>query len=407
MLDVYKILTITYKEVNVSHISDFIVKYATQEELSVKLQQLKTDFDFSEFMYLATCNRVMYFFVSKGSANQAFKIDFFKKINPNLNSKQIEQSIAFYQGGEALKHLFSVASSTDSMVVGEREILRQLREAYETSKAFNLIGDDIRLAVDNAVLASKSVYSNTRIGEKPVSVASLAAQRLMNFHLSKHARILMIGAGQTNMLVSKFLLKYHFDNVTVCNRNVERAQELAKTLNGKAIGLDSLTDYEGGFDAIIVSTGATTPIVNETVYKQLLGKDSDRKLIIDISIPNNVDKSFLPNYNVEYVEVEDIRAMAKENLAFRQTEVQKATQILDQYLAEFPLLYSQRKIELAMRNVPEEIKAIKDHAMNSVFKQEVESLDEQARHLLERMMTYMEKRCIGIPMKAAREAVIH
>lgn len=407
MLDVYKILTVTHKQINVSHISDFIIKYATQEELSSKLQQLKLNFDFSELMYLATCNRVMYFFVSKGKTDQAFNDAFFKMVNPDLSSEQIQQSVAAYQGNEALKHLLSVASSTDSMVVGEREILRQLREAYETSKAFNLIGDDIRLAVDNAVLASKSVYSNTRIGEKPVSVASLAAQRLMNFHLSKHARILMIGAGQTNMLISKFLLKYHYDNVTVCNRNVGRAQELAKTLNGKAIDLESLVHYEGGFDAIIVCTGATTPIVNETIYKQLLGKDSDRKLIIDISIPNNVDKSFLPNYNVEYIEVEDIRAMAQENLAFRQTEVQKATEILNQYLAEFPLLFSQRKIEIAMRNVPDEIKAIKDHAINSVFKQEVESLDEQARHLLERMMSYMEKRCIGIPMKAAREAVIH
>jgi glutamyl-tRNA reductase len=407
MLDIYKILTVTHKQTSVSHISDFIVKYATQEEFSSKLEQLKLNFDFSELMYLATCNRVMYFFVAKRTTDQAFKDAFFKEINPNLSSEQIQQSVAFYQGSDALKHLFSVASSTDSMVVGEREILRQLREAYDTSKALNLISDDIRLAVDNAVLASKSVYSNTRIGEKPVSVASLAAQRLMNFHLSKHARILMIGAGQTNMLVSKFLLKYHFDNVTVCNRNIERAQELAKTLNGKAIDLASLASYEEGFDAIIICTGATTPIINETVYQQLLGDDSDRKLIIDISIPNNVDKSFLSNYNVEYVEVEDIRAMAQENLAFRQTEVQKATEILNQYLAEFPLLYSQRKIELAMRNVPEEIKAIKDHAMNSVFKQEVESLDEQARHLLERMMSYMEKRCIGIPMKAAREAVIH
>ncbi len=407
MLDVYKILTVTHKQISVSHISDFVIKYATQEELSLKLQQLKLNFDFSELMYLATCNRVMYFFVTKGTINQAFKDTFFKAINPNLSNEQIEQSVASYQGSEALKHLFSVASSTDSMVVGEREILRQLREAYDTSKALNLISDDIRLAVDNAVLASKSVYSNTRIGEKPVSVASLAAQRLMTFHLSKHARILMIGAGQTNMLVSKFLLKYHFDNVTVCNRNMARAQELATTLNGKAIDLASLVNYKEGFDAIIVCTGATTPIINETIYQQLLGDDSDRKLIIDISIPNNVDKSFLTNYNVEYVEVEDIRAMAQENLAFRQTEVQKANEILNQYLAEFPLLYSQRKVELAMRNVPEEIKAIKDHAMNSVFKQEVESLDEQARHLLERMMSYMEKRCIGIPMKAAREAVIH
>ncbi|NJK84415.1 MAG: glutamyl-tRNA reductase [Saprospiraceae bacterium] len=407
MLDVYKILTITHRQTNVSHISDFVIKYDDKAALTLQLQQLKATFDFSELMYLQTCNRVMYFFVAKKNIDQTFKNDFFATINPNLSSEQIQHSVASYQGTEALKHLLSVASSTDSMVVGEREILRQLREAYEASRIDQLVGDDIRLAVDTAVLASKSVYSNTRIGEKPVSVASLAAQRLLYFHLPKHARILMIGAGQTNMLVAKFLSKYHFDNVTICNRSLERAQALANTLQGKAIDFNALAQYEAGFDAMIVCTGATTPLIDEALYQQLLGNDSHRKLVIDLSIPNNVDKSFLPNYNVEYVEVEDIRAMAQENLAFRQTEVQKATEILDQYLAEFPSLYSQRKIEIAMRTVPEEIKAIKEHAINSVFKHEVESLDEHTRHLLERMMTYMEKRCIGTPMKAAREAVLY
>ncbi len=406
MLDTYKILTVTHRQINVSNIGDFVLKYNSSEELNHQLHHLKTTFHFDEIMYLATCNRVMYFFSTKEEITPAFQYNFFKAINSDLDASQIEESVKLYEGNVALEHLFAVAASTDSMVVGEREILRQIREAYAQSKEMGLTGDDIRLAIDTAVVASKDVYSNTRIGEKPISVASLAAQRLLDFHLPRDARILMIGAGQTNMLVSKFLVKYNFTNVTVSNRSIGKAETLAASLGGKAIALTDLEAYKKGFDCMIVCTGATEPIITEDIYQGLLGKDTDIKLIIDLSIPNNVDKVFLSEFNAEYVEVEDIRAMAKVNLSFRQAEVKKAHKILDQYLNEFPMLYSQRRIEKAMRTVPSEIKAIKSHAMNHVFKNEVDALDEDTKELLERMMTYMEKRCIGIPMKAAREVVI-
>ncbi|MEL6945337.1 MAG: glutamyl-tRNA reductase, partial [Bacteroidota bacterium] len=105
-------------------------------------------------------------------------------------------------------------------------------------------------------------------------------------------------------------------------------------------------------------------------------------------------------------EVENLRALAKENLAFRQAEVHKAKQILQRHLDEFPMIYQQRKIARAMKTVPDAIKEVKSHALNNVFKHEVASLDEDTRELLERVLTYMEKKCIGIPMKAAKEAIL-
>ncbi|MEN0051084.1 MAG: glutamyl-tRNA reductase [Bacteroidota bacterium] len=406
MLNSYKILTITHRSTSVDKIGNFVLKCDDPELLKTHLSGIKQEFQLEELMYLSTCNRVMYFFKTNATIDPQFQYHFFRKVNPNLDAPQIAKAVKVYEGEQALDHFCSVAASTDSMVIGEREILRQLRTSYEQCKEWELTGDDLRIAMDLAIQASKDVYSNTRIGEKPISIASLAALRLRNSSLSKDARILLIGAGQTNMLIAKFLKKYEYNNVVVFNRTLTKAEKLAETLGGQAQSLSKLSEYQEGFDGLIICTGSTKPIITKELYTKLLSGSKDRKLVIDLSIPNNVDKKMLKDFDVEYVEVETLRILAKENLAFRHAEVHKAKQILQRHLEEFPVIYQQRKITRAMKNVPEAIKEVKSHALNNVFKHEVASLDEDTRELLERMLTYMEKKCIGIPMKAAKEAIL-
>ncbi|MEM9886096.1 MAG: glutamyl-tRNA reductase [Bacteroidota bacterium] len=406
MMNTYKILTVTHRTSKVNKIGDFVIKYKQQEQLETALSNLKDSFQLEELMYLATCNRVLFLFKTSSAISPQFQYRFFRKVNENLDAQQIEKSVLSYEGQEAIAHFCSVAASIDSMVIGEREILRQVRLAYEQSREWGLTGDDIRIAVELAVQASKDVYSNTRIGEKPVSVASLAVQQLRNSGLPRKSRILLIGAGSTNMLISKFLHKYKYSNVTIFNRTLEKAEKLAEYLGGSALPLEDLSQYSNGFDCMIVCTGATQAIITPELYAQLLAGETDEKLVIDIAIPNNVDKAILNQYPLDYVEVETIRNLAKENLDFRKTEVHKANLILNKYLTTFPATFKRRRIERAMKSVPQEIKAVKSHAMNNVFKQEVEALDEDARELVEKMLAYMEKKCIGIPMKAAKNAMI-
>jgi glutamyl-tRNA reductase len=307
---------------------------------------------------------------------------------------------------DALSHLYSVAGSIDSLVVGEHQILGQLREAYDRNLEWGLTGDNIRLAVQNAILAAKGVYSNTRIGDKPVSIVSLAIQQMLRAHVHKDDRVLIVGAGQTNQLVGKFLLKHEFTDVRVFNRTLLKAQELAANLNGAAFPLDRLPEHRGGFDCLIVCTGSTEPIVDASLYEKLLNGESGRKVVIDLSIPHNVDPEVSEKFDVQYIEIEGLRILAKENLAFREQEVSRAKHLLDNYLQEFPTIHKQRQLEIALRSLPTEIKAVKSRALNDVFRKEVETLDDHTRDLVERMLAYMEKKCIGIPMKAAREALI-
>lgn len=409
MLERLKILTVTHKRTNLNEIGDYVLKADNKEMLCQRLQNLQVQFRLEELLYLSTCNRVMYAFVTDHVVDTAFSTHFFQKINPDLSLDQleaIEENVMIMEGEEAVSHLFDVAASIDSLVIGERQILRQLREAYEQCHEWGLTGDFIRLLVQQAILAAKGVYANTRIGEKPISVVSLAIQQLLRNHLSKNARILLVGAGQTNHLVAKFLVKHGFQNVTVFNRTLEKAQEVAALLNGQALLLSELEYYREGFDVMVVCTGATEAIINRDLYTKLLNGESKTKIVIDLAIPNNVDREIVEQFPMHYIEIEGLRNLAKENLAFREQEIVRAHHQLRKYLAEFPILLKQRQLELAFRQMPEAIKAVKEKAINEVFRKEMEVLDDNSRQLLERMLTYMEKKCIGIPMKVAREAII-
>ncbi|MEL6866239.1 MAG: glutamyl-tRNA reductase, partial [Bacteroidota bacterium] len=232
-----------------------------------------------------------------------------------------------------------------------------------------------------------------------------AIQKLMQSRLSRKSRILLIGAGQTNALVAKFLLKHQYSQVTVFNRTLQRAVDLADKLSGSAYALEDLKSYTKGFDAIIICTGATKAFLDVELYHQLLAGETDEKLIIDLAIPHNVNPEVVKQFPVNYIEIEDIRSLAHQNLAFREQEVGRVRELLQEKLDEFGLVYRQRQIEIAMKGVPAKIKAIKSHAINSVFKKDLEGLDQDTLDLMNRMMSYMEKQCIGVPMKAARQVI--
>lgn len=408
----YKLITITHKNAQLNDVGQFVLPdVGSDEALQRKLNSIKKMMGMRELMYLATCNRVLFFFLSDDNADGSFYPKrFFYSVYAHLNEADIETGLEIsqiYEGKEAISHLFEVAASMDSMVVGEREILRQLREAYEKNNALGLTGDAIRLAMRFAVEAAKKVYSSTRIGEKPVSIVSLSIQKMLQKQLPKDARFLLIGAGQTNGLVLKFLQKHGYQNISIFNRSLSSAQQLATIAGGEAYTLEQLPSYSGGFDVVFAATGSTEAILTAAVYKDLIGEDKGEKLLIDLSIPNNIEAAIADEHNAVYVPIESLRELSQENMGFREQELGKAKFFVDEYVEIFQTAFKERQIEVALREVPEQIKAIRAHAMNNVFRDEVSGLDEQSRELFDRVLAYMEKRCIAIPIQVAKEKLAH
>jgi len=311
-----------------------------------------------------------------------------------------------YEGMDALNHLLRMSCSLESLVVGEKEILAQVRRAYERCRAAGFTGDFLRLMMDRLVKTAKEVYTHTKISRNPISVVSLAYRKLREIKLAGNPRILVIGSGETNQNLAKYLKKHKFSNFVIFNRTVANASKLAEELQAPVYPLTDLKDYKAGFDIMITCTGAPDAIIDSALYATLLNGETDRKTIVDLAIPNDIHADVIAQFPIHYIEVSSLQAIAEKNIQERYAELVDAERIIADNIQEFLPLIKQRRVELAMRQVPQKIKEIKSFALNEVFATEVNALDPEARHVLEKVISYMEKKYIKVPMVMAKEILV-
>ncbi len=378
----------------------------SDESLETFLLSLKNQLSIPELFYIGTCNRVEFVFTHEEALTPAFVQSFVKALSIGPDATELASQASLYEGLEALNHLFRVSCSLESLVVGEKEILAQLRQSYEKCKALGFTGDYLRLIMDQVVKTAKSVYTDTQIACNPISVVSLAYRELRKINTFTNARVVLVGAGETNQLIAKYLQKHKYSNFVVFNRTLAKAEALAAELNGEAYPLEDLAKYNKGFDILITCTSASEPIITPEIYTKLLAGDTDKKVLVDLAIPNDTHPDVLLNNPVRFIEVHGLQALADKNKQERYHELVHAEKIIDQHLEEFKHILKQRRVELAMRQVPERIKEIKETAMNSVFANDIQNLDPNSLEVLEKVIAYMEKKYISVPMVMAKEILV-
>jgi glutamyl-tRNA reductase len=402
----FHIIAFTHRNLDIRDIGLLTIEEDKQE---ARLTDLKSKLGLDELMFLSTCNRVEFVFCTEKAIDFQFLIEFFNTLYPQFTRDEIGHFAHrgdIFNGINAIEHMLAVASSIDSMVVGEREIITQVRHAFETSKKFDLTGDFIRLVMRHTIETAKRVYTETSIATKPVSVVSLAYHKLRDMNIPLDARIMIIGAGVTNTNMSRFLKKHGFKKFVVFNRTLSKAEALAKDLSGTALPLQELSTYQGGFDVIIACTGADTHLITPEIYATLLGGDEGRKVVIDIALPQDLDPQIVTDHNVTHISVDVLQKISNENLKERSKEIQHVEEIIAEALFEFKHIQKVRSVELAMRDVPEKVKEIKTTAMNEVFKNDLASLDDHSKEVLEKIIGYMEKKYMSMPMLMAKEILL-
>lgn len=402
------IITITHQNLSIEELKHFVIDQSDALPVHTTLRRLKSRFDIDEILYLNTCNRISFVIVRDGGIDVQWVQDFFSQINPTLPQdilSRLHKYVDTFCGLPAIKHLYKVASSVDSLVVGEREIFRQFRESYQYALKHNLCGDYLRLVEQATVNTAKYIYTHTKIGERPVSVASLTFKKMLESQVRPESKVLLIGAGETNTNVARFMKKQGFSQVTVFNRSLNNANHIADLLKAPSHHLSDLAEYKEGFDCIVVCTASTKPIIDIDIYKSLLSKDQSHKVIVDLSVPRNVEPLVVDQYDTTYIDIESIRGLAEENMQFRKSEVQQALVIIDEKAEEFDSALQMRRIEKALGSIPSEIKSIKETAIQEVFSKDIEKLDESSKALVLEMLDYMEKKCIAAPMKVAKKTL--
>lgn len=405
-MEYLKIIAFTHKQIDLKALGKLVI---CEHTLDDRLRNIQSELSIKEIFYVGTCNRVEFIFTSAENITSAFIHKFLHVLDMGLPEEYMEQfvkNVSVYEKVEAFNHLLRTSCSLESLVVGEKEILAQVRKAYECCRSAGFTGDYMRMIMNRVVKTAKEVYTHTNISKNPVSIVSLAYRKLRELNMCANSRLLIIGAGETNKNIAQYLKKHKYSNFSVFNRTLENAERLANELNGSAYPLSALTDYKQGFDVIITCTGATQPILNEQIYASLLNGEQDKKVIVDLAVPNDTAPQVVKNFPIHYIEVESLKEKARKNIQERYDELVHAEQIIDENIKDFESVLRQRKIEIAMSDVPKKIKEIKHAAINGVFADEINTLDDNSRAVLERVMDYMEKKCITIPMVMAKEILV-
>jgi glutamyl-tRNA reductase len=402
----YKIIAVTHHQVPLEEVGKY---HIIPEDRKQRLSALKSSLGLRELFYLSTCNRVEFLVHADAAVETDFLPRFFGAFNPAWDSKQITQACheaLFLEGDDAVKHLFHVAASLDSLVIGEREIITQVRTAYEECSKNELSGDSIRILMRKVIEAAKEVFSSTPISRNPVSVVSLAYRKLRELHIGHDARILIIGAGTTNTNMCKYLRKHGFRNFVIFNRNPERAAALAAQVGGISHPLEALHQYSGGFDVMLSCTASSDYIVDLPLYEKLCAGEQKKKVVIDLAVPCDIDPVVYANHSVHAILIESLKQAAEENRRLRRNALRQCEEIILAHLNEFRSMYRVRQIEIAMREIPEKIKEIRNHATNTVFAREMDTLDPRSREVIDQLMNYLEKKYISVPMKMAKEILL-
>jgi glutamyl-tRNA reductase len=288
----------------------------------------------SECVIVQTCNRIeVYLNVTNEFDVSTFVARFFPSVPPEL--------IGRYEARESLRHLMRLASGLDSMIVGEDQILGQLKEAVEMARKEDTLGPDLGLALSKAIKAGKRVRTETQINRGSVSVGSAAvnlAERVMGSLENK--AILSIGAGELGTLVAVALAERELKAMFFSNRTFRRAQTLAKRLGGTAIRFDKIDDYLCEADLVISATAAPQCILTHDQVSRATQQRNGRSLvIIDIANPRDVEESVAALDNVDLHNIDDLRKITELNLKKRRSEIGKVVAIINQELNLLERLY--------------------------------------------------------------------
>jgi glutamyl-tRNA reductase len=308
-----------------------------------------------EAVALSTCNRTELYLVSTDGRDRA--VAELRRLG-DLQAEELEPALYALEDSAAAVHLFRVAAGLDSLVPGEAQILGQVRTAYRTGAAGPVLDRLFR----QALRVGKRVRTETHISENPSSVSSAAAELAQRvFGELDGRRVLMIGAGKTSELALVNLISRGVTHVTVANRSVDRAEELAARFNGRGVGLDRIGPELVSADVVIGSTGSKEPVLGAAEVARAMRERRGRPIFfIDVAVPRDLDPSINDLDGCYLYDIDDLERVVAETVAGRREEAVRAEAIVAEEADEFGAW--QRSLDVVpaisgLRELAEEIRA--------------------------------------------------
>ena len=311
----------------------------SESSLVEGLQSLVDGEVLREALIVSTCNRVEVLTATANDQLQqgAARITDFLSRAHSLSAESFSSHLYQHVDDQAVRHFFRVTSSLDSMVVGEPQVLGQVRRAYSQALEAGTAGRILNRLIHHAFHVAKRVRAETGIAASAVSISYMAVELGKKIFSSLEGRtVLLIGAGEMAELSARHLINAGVSRVMVTNRTAESATRLAAQFNGEAVGFEALPDYLAEADIVICSTGAEQYVVTAEMARAALGRRRNRPaFFIDISVPRNVDPAIGALPNLFVFDIDDLESVISSNIREREHEAQRAELIVDSEVMQF------------------------------------------------------------------------
>jgi glutamyl-tRNA reductase len=332
------------------------------------LQSLKSRAGVTEACILSTCNRVEITVTTEDSVDPQALVDEFLRESRMVAAASVEPYLYRHQGQNAIHHLFRVASSLDSMVVGEPQILGQLKSAYGIAKTQGAICGWLEGLLERAFSVAKRVRSETGIGQMAVSVSFAAVELSRKIFGSLNNRTVMIaGAGKMSELAARHLRRSGATHVFVTNRTHERAVEMAKLFQGTPVEYSRFVAMLPEVDILIASSGAPHYILHKDEMQRVIAARRNKPMfLIDIAVPRNIEPSVNDLDNVYLYDIDDLQEVVNANLRERMKEAERAEEIVTQEVERMMARLKVQEITPTIVSLQEELERIRQAEIDKV-----------------------------------------
>ncbi|QDU09541.1 glutamyl-tRNA reductase [Gimesia aquarii] len=381
--------------------------FSSNEQLDSAYSELKKSYPDTEMVVISTCNRVELYTVSQESETGPSHQDlakFFSEFHQVPVSDFFEDFLE-RTGPDAVRHLFQVASSLDSMVLGEPQIVNQVKEAYQRATQNALCGPLTHALFQQAIRVSARVRTETQLAEGRVSIASVAVGTFGKgiFEYFDDKTVLIIGAGEMAEETLTYLKDEGVERIIVVNRSFENAQKLAMKVGGEARPCEQLEDYLAEADVIVSTTGATEPIVDVACFERVLQKAGNKTFfILDLGAPRDFEPAVGElNDDIFLYDIDDLEATCEENRRARQQEVEKALEIIDEETERFMHGVYHRATGPIIKQLREQWHDVREQEVEKLFGK-LSHLDEKDQELIERSIEQIVNKLLHPPLEVLR-----
>ncbi|EWH12229.1 shikimate/quinate 5-dehydrogenase [Catenovulum agarivorans DS-2] len=372
------------------------------EQIVESVIQLKEIYSVTEAVVVSTCNRTeVYLNAPQYSKHTA--IEWLSEVH-GIEQASLAEHVYFYQDDNAINHLMRVACGLDSMVLGEPQILGQLKQSYAIAEQHNFVGGILSRLFQSAFAIAKDVRTNTEIGEAAVSVAFAAVS------LSKHifddlskVNVLLVGAGETIELVARHIAEAGANKITVANRSQQRAESLAQAFNANTATLSQIPELLVNADIVVSSTASTLPLIGKGMVESAMHQRRNQPMfMVDIAVPRDIETQVNDVDNVYLYTVDDLQGIVQKNQQKRVKAAEKAEQMIVADVAKFNQWLASRQSVDYVRSYRSQADDIKKLLLNRALNQLSQGVD--ADKVVTELASKLTNQLVHPPTVALRQA---